>query len=313
MAEEITLRGYSPKTNKAYLGCMRSYFKFMNDEENQCKAPIGPKAFLLDLCSKKQAASSINVARCSLQFYQKEVLKMAHPIRIKSMKRPKKHATVLSKKQVQMLLDLMINPKHKLILSLAYGAGLRVSEVRNLQVRDLEFRSHSIHIRCAKGQKDRRSILPKALSEILMDWTRLKGREDYLFRGQKGARPLTTRTLQIIFKQALVRTNKAILSQQNQVLNSSGRSLREQDLRKKPHMALSSFEASDLLEALPDLIPSEASFHSLRHSFATHLLEEGIDLRFIQKLLGHENIRTTQGYTHLGRDFVGGIESPLSF
>ena len=154
--------------------------------------------------------------------------------------------------------------KHRLMLGLAYGAGLRVSEVVATRVQDLDLAELTIHIKQAKGKKDRISVLPEKLIEELRRMVAGKLGDDLVFPSEWGGQ-LTTRTAQKIFEQALVRAN----------------------------------------------ITKPATFHSLRHSFATHLLENGVDVRYVQELLGHQNIRTTQLYTQVTNPKLKSIQSPL--
>ena len=156
------------------------------------------------------------------------------------------------------------NPKHKLILALAYGAGLRVSEIINLRVRDIDLQELTIHPKQAKGKKDRITLLAEGLRPAIKNLTAGKNANDFVFSSERGGR-LTTRTAQKIFEKALKKAK----------------------------------------------IKKKATFHSLRHSFATHLLENGVDIRYVQELLGHQNIRTTQRYTQVTNPKLKNIKSPL--
>jgi len=146
---------------------------------------------------------------------------------------------------------------------MAYGSGLRLSELAQLRVNDLDLDELTIHIKLGKGKKDRISVIPARLKNDLNSIIAVKSPDDYLFVSERGGN-LTTRTIQKIFTQAL---------------NKSG-------------------------------VKKAATFHSLRHSFATHLLENGIDIRYVQELLGHANIRTTQIYTHVTNPGLKKIKSP---
>ena len=163
-----------------------------------------------------------------------------------------------------MLLDVTKNYKHNLLVSLSYGSGLRVSEVIALKIKDIDFDRMTIHIKQAKGQKDRITILPTKLKNDLTNFMRSKSSNDFVFPSERGGK-LTTRTVQKVFSSALVKSG----------------------------------------------IQKDATFHSLRHSFATHLLENGTDIRFVQEILGHANIRTTQRYTHVTNPQLRNIKSPL--
>ncbi len=149
-------------------------------------------------------------------------------------------------------------------MSLAYGAGLRVSEVVSLRVYDINLSELTIHLKQAKGQRDRVSVLPEKLVPNLKRLMIEKGDNEFIFESQRGGK-LSTRTAQLIFANALKKSG----------------------------------------------IKKQVNFHSLRHSFATHLIENGINIRYVQELLGHKNIRTTQMYTQVTNPRLKNIKSPL--
>lgn len=156
------------------------------------------------------------------------------------------------------------NPKHNCIMSLLYGTGVRVSELVNIRMCDIDFDRMMLRVFQGKGKKDRMAILPKKLKEILQKQKELKERKGFLFTNGRGGK-LTTVTIQKIVKQAAERVG----------------------------------------------ISKRVSPHTLRHSFATHLLEAGTDIRSIQELLGHAKLETTQIYTHVARSRLQGLTSPL--
>ena len=260
---ELKIKNYSPKTLKSYLYGLREYFSFKGnnftelDQENI-------RDFLL-YCEKKHISSqSRNLFLNAIKFYYRNVVKNSQKIEIQSAKKPKSLPTVLSRVEVNRILESPKNAKHKLLLSLAYGAGLRVSEVIALKVQDLDFEELTVHIKRAKGQKDRISVMPESLVDSLKNLVAGKIATDLVFASERGGK-LTTRTAQKVFENAL----------------------RDSSVRKN------------------------ATFHSLRHSFATHLLENGTDVRYVQELLGHQNIRTTQRYTQVTNPKLKNIRSPL--
>jgi len=162
------------------------------------------------------------------------------------------------------LIDLTQNFKHRLLLALAYSAGLRVSEVVRLRAPDIDLGGLTVIVRQGKGKKDRLTVISSTLAPELQKIMAGKEANDYVFASERGGR-LTETSAQKVFYQALIRAGI-----------------------KKP-----------------------ATFHSLRHSFATHLLENGTDVRYVQELLGHANIRTTQIYTHVTNPAIRNIKSPL--
>lgn len=260
---ELMIRGYSHKTIKAYLYCLRGYFKFKKfDLERIDEEKI--KQFLLNKQSENYSSQTINFYLNAMKFFYREVLKIPQKINLKFAKRNKKLPIVLSREEIRNIVESIKNLKHKLMLSLAYGAGLRISEVVSLKVKDVNLEELTIHLKNAKGKKDRITILPEKLVSEIQNFIIGKDKDDFVFCSERGGN-LTTRTAQKIFECSLKKTG----------------------------------------------IQKEATFHSLRHSFATHLLENGVDVRHVQELLGHQNIRTTQIYTHVTNPKLRNIKSPL--
>ncbi|MDD3773667.1 MAG: tyrosine-type recombinase/integrase [Patescibacteria group bacterium] len=261
--QELKLRNYSFKTVKIYLACLNEYFDFKKfnlgkiDEEKI-------KQFLLNKQNKKYAPQTINLYLNAIKFFYREVLKNTQKINLKFAKRNKKLPIVLSRKEIKNIIDTIKNPKHKLIISLTYGAGLRINEVINLKVKDIDVDELVIHLKNAKGKKDRITIFPEKLKNSILNLIMGKDFDDYIFESERGGK-LSERTAQKVFKKALKETS----------------------------------------------IKKDATFHSLRHSFATHLLENGVDVRYVQELLGHQNIRTTQIYTQVTNPKLKNIKSPL--
>ena len=260
---ELKIRNYSLKTIKSYAYGLREYFIFKRCSYSKLNQE-NIKNFLL-YCERKQISSqSRNLFLNAIKFYYRNVVKNSEKIEIQSAKKPKSLPIVLSRNEINKILESSKNTKHKLLLSFAYGAGLRVSEVIGLKVQDLDFEELTVHIKKAKGQKDRISVMPKSLVNNLKNLIVGKENNDFVFASERGGK-LTTRTAQKVFENALRKSGT-----------------------KKP-----------------------ATFHSLRHSFATHLLENGVDIRYVQELLGHANIRTTQLYTQVTNPKLKNIKSPL--
>jgi len=163
------------------------------------------------------------------------------------------------------IFQVVDNPKHKLLLLIGYGAGLRVSEIVQLKWSDILFSEHKIHIKNAKGKKDRMVMLPYSIVHSLEIYKQLYKGTYYVFEGQFASEPYSTGSVQQVMRDAIKKSG----------------------LEKK------------------------ATVHTLRHSFATHLLENGTDIRYIQQFLGHSSIKTTTIYTHLTKTAVDKIQSPL--
>lgn len=260
---ELRIRNYSPRTVKIYLHFLREYLGFMATRSDE-RPETAIKAFLLVLEGKGASPQTRNLCLSALKFYYRNVVREKSPIIIQTAKRPLSLPVVLSRVEIGRMLARTKNMKHRLMLALAYGAGLRVSEVVALRVQDVDLAEKTLHMKQAKGQKDRISILPDKIIDDLNNIMAGKGKDDIVFPNQWVGK-LTTRTAQKVFEQALRRAE----------------------------------------------INKAATFHSLRHSFATHLLENGVDTRYVQVLLGHNNIRTTQRYTRVTNPILKNIISPL--
>lgn len=271
---ELKIQNYSPRTVKSYLICLKEFFNFLEKDKKDERIfdEDAVKNFLWYKKEQNCSSKTLNVYLCAIKFYYKEIEKLYQKIDIKFAKRPRKLPVVLANHEIMDIIRSTQNLKHRLMLSLAYGAGLRVSEVVNLKIGDLDFNSHIIAVRHGKGGRDRITLLPEALIDDLRIFIENRGPGDdsvraLLFLSQSGKK-LSTRTLQKIFQN---------------LLKKSG-------------------------------ITKQATFHSLRHSFASHLLENGVNLRYVQELLGHQNIRTTQLYTHVSKEAIlKNVSSPLAF
>ncbi len=261
---ELRLRNYSPRTAKIYLHFLREYFAYPATRPDE-HPETSIRSFLLTLENKAASAQTRNLCLSALKFYYRNVVKEQGRIEIRTAKRNLSLPVVLSREEIGRMLAVTTNTKHRLMLALAYGAGLRVSEVVALKVQDLDFAEKTIHIKQAKGRKDRISVVPEKIADDLQRGIVGRTKQDLVFPSEWGGQ-LTTRTAQKIFEHALDRAG----------------------------------------------INKDATFHSLRHSFATHLLENGVDIRYVQELLGHNNIRTTQRYTQVTNPKLKSIQSPLT-
>jgi site-specific recombinase XerD len=259
----LKLRNYSAKTVKSYLFYIKDYIIFSKDKGIKDKQKA-IEEYLLSRHNKKQSSQTINLALNAIKFFYSEILKNPQKIDLKFAKRSQKLPVVLSKEEIEKILNATENSKYRLMIALAYGCGLRVSEVIDLKVLNLNIDELTISIHEAKGRKDRISVLPEKLLNDLRNIIAGKKPNEYVFDSIRGGK-LTTNSLQIMFKKSLANTG----------------------------------------------ITKPATFHSLRHSFATHLLENGVDVRYVQELLGHANIRTTQIYTHVTNPSIKNIKSPL--
>lgn len=260
---ELRYRNYSPRTIKAYTTCIKYFLEKINKNPEIINRDEIID-FLLDLQKKNKAPKTINLYKEAIKFFYKEVLKKEKEIDIKLSREAKKLPVVLTKNEILFLIENTSNLKHKLILKLSYSSWLRVSEVIDLKVSDIDLESKTIRIKTGKWNKDRITILSDKLSQDLHTIILYKEKNDYLIESERWWK-LTTRSLQNIFSNALKKS----------------------------------------------WIKKEATFHSLRHSFATHLLENWTDIRHIQELLGHASIKTTQIYTKVTNPNLANITSPF--
>lgn len=259
----LKLRNYSQKTAKAYLFYIREYLDFAKEREIKEKNKA-IEAYLLNRKNKGNSSQTINLALNSIKFLYSEVLQSKDRIVFKCAKKSNKLPVVLSRNEIERIISRTKNAKHRLMISLGYAAGLRVSEVVSLKIRDISLDELTIHLKEAKGKKDRLTIFPEKLKENICNLIAGKDNNDLVFESNRGGK-LTTTSLQKVFCRAVEESN----------------------------------------------IQKDATFHSLRHSFATHLLENGVDVRYVQELLGHANIRTTQLYTRVTNPSLKKIKSPL--
>jgi integrase/recombinase XerD len=262
LGQEMAIRGFSKRTIEAYLAINQNFLNFIKKSAREIGAE-DIKSYLLYLRGRGQTNTSLNLTISALKFYYKDVLKRKIFFDIKRPKREKYLPVVLSREEINKIIEVTGNIKHKLILALAYGAGLRVSEVIGLKVEDLDFSELTIHLKQAKGGKDRITVIPEKLKGDLQNFIAGKEGDNLFFESDRGGR-LTARTAQKIFEHSLEKAG----------------------------------------------IKKDATFHSLRHSFATHLLENGVDVRYVQELLGHQSIRTTQIYTKVTNPILKNIKSP---
>lgn len=262
----LLAKNYSSNTIRMYGSGFIHFLRFFEhkDPKNISKNDI--IGYLGELMKNGFTSSTGNNVVNALKIYYRELL----PIKDLSFdlprpKKEKKLPTVFSLDECLALFRATENPKHKLLLLMGYGAGLRVSEIVNLKWTDIHFNTYKLHIKNAKGKKDRIVMLPVSVIEMLLFYKKLSKNSVYVFEGQVTGEPYSTTSVQTVMRKSLEKIG----------------------------------------------LSNRGSVHSLRHSFATHLLENGTDVRFIQKLLGHENIKTTMVYTHIAQGEIDKIKSPL--
>jgi integrase/recombinase XerD len=257
---ELKISKNSEYTIKNYIKANQDLINFTKKQPTQI-TPEDVKLFIAENLTNK-AATSIVLFLAAIKFAYLTILQKDITSVIKRPKKEIKIPTVLSKNETKKLISEIKTEKSKLMVSLIYACGLRVSELINLKITDLNFPEKIGHIRQAKGNKDRIFNIPQFLIDDLQHQIQKQKDKEYLFVGRNGK--LSTRNIQKIVSSAAKRARL-----------------------KNVHC------------------------HTLRHSFATHLLEDGVDIRKIQKLLGHSNLATTQIYTHISTEELKKIKSPI--
>ncbi|MDP2208840.1 MAG: tyrosine-type recombinase/integrase [Bacteroidota bacterium] len=271
LKKELRLRNYSIKTIKVYKSCIRSFLQYIHPRHPKNITSDEIRTYLLHLIDNKRFSSgTVNQVFNALRFLFVELYKM--PFVIGSVHRPmkeKKLPDVLNEEEVVRIFRAVHNLKHQTMLMLAYASGLRVSELVRIKIEDIDGNRGLIHIRNAKGKKDRFTVFPESLrGQLIAYWKKYKlGTSGWLFQGDTSDKHLAARSIQAVLARAI---------------QASG-------------------------------ITKHVSMHTLRHSFATHLLDHGTDLRYIQELLGHQSVKTTEIYTHVSPKGLGRIRSPLDF
>ncbi len=267
MSEDLRLRGCAPSTCESYLGCVRAFAAYHRRSPDQLgESEI--RKFLLHLESRKASSSTLNVYVCALKFLYRVTL--GRPELAEKIPRPRRIVQrlpdVLTGTEIERILDSIASLKHRAIVMTAYGAGLRVSEVCALRIEDIDSQRMVIHIRQAKGKRDRFVMLPERVLHALREyWRTERPRHSFLFPGGVPGRCISVSSVQKALNRAAERAG----------------------------------------------LTKRVSPHVLRHSFATHLLELGTDLRVIQTLLGHGSLRTTLRYTRVSRSHLQKTPSPL--
>lgn len=266
LVDTLLALNYSTSTLRTYCGAFAQFlrhFEYKNPEEISNKEV---KKYLASLMERGLSANSGHSMVNAILFYYKQVLaNKEFEIRLPRPKKEKKLPSVLTMEECLSIFKAVDNPKHKLLLLIGYGAGLRVSEIVQLKWNDILFSEYKIHIKNAKGKKDRMVMLPFSIIQSLEIYRQLYNGKHYVFEGQFAGEPYSTTSVQQVMRDAL--------------------------------------KKSGLMKT--------ATVHTLRHSFATHLLENGTDIRYIQQFLGHSSIKTTTIYTHLTKSAVDKIQSPL--
>jgi len=265
MIEDMTIRNLSPATQQSYIHAVSKFSRYFGRSSEKLTLE-DVRAYQVHLASMAVSWGSLNQAVCALRFFYGVTLGQATiPERIPYAREPCKLPTVLSADEIVRFLEAVSSLKSRVALTTAYAAGLRVSEVVALKLRDIDSDRRVIRIENGKGGKERYVMLSAPLLGILRSYWRLAHPSLYLFPGRTENKPIEQTVL---------------------------------------HAACRSAAAAAGLD-------KRVSVHVLRHSFATHLLESGADIRVIQVLLGHENLSTTARYTRVSTGLIAATASPL--
>ena len=271
MLDDMRMRKLSDKTQSHYIRAVVNLTRFLGRSPDTATAE-DLRRYQLHLVEHNRTRTSLNRTITALRFFFAVTLERPEALaKMSTVHEPRKLPVVLSREEVARLIEAAANPKHQAALSVAYGAGLRASEVVALKVSDIDSNRMTLRIEQGKGRKDRYAMLCPVLLEHLRAWWRFahaKGNlldGGWLFPGQNLVNPMSTRQLNRIC-----------------------------------HMAADAAQ-----------INKRVSMHTLRHSYATHLLEQKVDIRLIQVLLGHKRLETTALYTQVATEVLREVTSPL--
>jgi integron integrase len=306
LQNKIRIKGYSLDTERTYMGWCRQYFSF-------CKAnPAGTsekkvEAWLTSLVRERNvAASTQNQALNSVNFFYKYCLEqdMGDFSQFVRAKKPKTLPVVLSKEEVSLVLQHMTGI-NRIIASLLYGAGLRLTEALKLRVKDIDFYRSSLTVRQGKGKKDRTVMLPS----MLVDDLKNQMAEVAALHRQEVAENISDVEMPFALGKKYPNACRELAWQW--VFPAKRRSTCPRTgVVRRHHLHNSAIQKAVKRAVRLAGITKQASPHTMRHSFATHLLEAGSDIRTVQELLGHANVSTTQVYTHVMQQGVV-TKSPL--
>jgi site-specific recombinase XerD len=262
---ELYSRKYSHKTMQAYIHYNRDLCRTIRKAPEAIET-VDIKSYLAILEKARDfSASSMNLAISAIGFFYRNVLNKDCLHEQRRPRQDKRLPSILAKSEIGQLFNMVQNPKHRLLLMLAYSSGLRVSEVVTLKREQIDLVRKTVFVRDGKGRKDQYTMLSDVAAESLREYYKLFTIENWIFPGFPADCHLSIRSAQKIFDRALEKAG----------------------------------------------IAKNASIHSLRHSFATHLMETGTEVRYIQSLLGHASVRTTERYTHVAKRDVLRVQSPL--
>lgn len=306
----IRAKHYSIRTEEAYVNWIKRFILFHNKRHPGEMGEDEIGQYITFLAKERKLSSSTqNQALCAIIFLYKYVLKkkLENTISIYWSKRPKKLPVVFTKEEAIEVLN-NLNGKHWLVTMLLYGSGLRLSESLSLRIKDIDFGYSQITIRNSKGEKDRITILPRKIVEPLKNHiSKVKEIHKKDLKNGYGSVYLPY-ALERKYPNAKYKWGWQYVFPATKI-STDPRS----GARRRHHLYRTVIQKA-VKQAIRDSgITKHASCHTFRHSFATHLLESGYDIRTIQELLGHKNVETTMIYTHVINQGGKGVRSPADF
>ena len=266
LREKLILKSYSKNTQRTYYYEFAQFLYLLgNHDVNSLDEKRIRSYFLYCAETLQMKESQINSRYNAVKFYYEQVLgRKKFFIDLPRPKMPSQLPKHISVRDIKKLFAAVSNPKHALMLKLCYGMGLRVSEIVNMKITDIDSGNMQVLVESGKGKKDRYVNLPESILEDLRAYYKEYRPKMYLFEGQGGGK-YSIRSAQNVFKAAMTKAN----------------------------------------------INKDIGIHGLRHSFATHLLEKGTDISYIQQLLGHNDIKTTMRYAKVAQKSLKSVKSPL--
>lgn len=268
MIDELRRRNYAERTIKSYVAGVAAFARF-HKRSPELLGADDVRRFQLHLRDDKHLSfSTYNTVTCALRFFYRHVMGAGDALVVGMVpfaRKERKLPSILSQDEVKAVLDSVEKHRDRVLITIAYACGLRVTEVATLKVADIDGKRMLVHVHSGKGKKDRLVPLAQSLLDLLRLWWKVMRPRDWLFPGMKPGSHVDTRTIQRAVRVAVLKAG----------------------------------------------INKKVTPHTLRHCFATHLLEAGTDLRIVQTLLGHSRIATTFRYHHVSRTDVTATKSPL--
>ncbi|MEM7130450.1 MAG: integron integrase [Chloroflexota bacterium] len=305
--DALRRRNYSIRTEKAYIDWIKRFIFFYNKRHPKEMGLTEIETFLIHLAVERHvAASTQNQARSALLFLYTQVLKIPlGKLEVIVAKKPQRLPVVMTRQEVSTVLQLL-SGTHQLLAKILYGCGLRLIECVRLRVQDLDFGRKQLYVRAGKGEKDRVTILPDAVAD---EWAEHLVRVNSVYE-QDLSRGFGTVYLPHALERKYPNANKEWKWQYvfpSKSISTDPRS----GIRRRHHLSESTVRKAVQQSVQLSRIPKRITPHTFRHTFATHLLEDGYHIRTIQELMGHKDVSTTMIYLHVMDKSHMNVRSPL--